>query len=59
MVNVLRILGPILHAVAGLARWALALLAVAAALVLVFAALLYLTGRGIGKLQLGRASSRA
>ena len=48
MVNALRILGPILHAIAGLAGWALALLAIAATLVLAFAALLCMTGRAIG-----------
>jgi hypothetical protein len=49
MVNVLRGLGPILRALAGAAGWVTIALAVAAFIVLFFAVLLYLTGRGIGQ----------
>jgi len=49
MVNVARGLGPILQAIASAAGWVTIALAVAAFVVLLFAALLYLTGRGIGQ----------
>jgi hypothetical protein len=49
MANVARGLGPILRAIAGVAGWVAIALAAAAFVVLLFAALLYLTGRGIGQ----------
>jgi hypothetical protein len=49
MVNVARGLGPIVHALAGAAGWVTTMLAIAAFVVLLFAVLLYLTGRGIGR----------
>lgn len=47
--NVARGLGPIVRAIAGVAGWVAIALAVAAFVVLLFAVLLYLTGRGIGQ----------
>jgi hypothetical protein len=49
MSNIARSLGPIVHALAGAAGWVMTVLAVAAFVVLLFAVLLYLTGRGIGQ----------
>ena len=48
MANVLRGLDPIMQVIAGAVGWVVTLLAVAASLALLFAVLLYLTGRGIG-----------
>ena len=49
MVNVLRFIEPIVHALAGAAAWVVTVIAILALSTLLVATLLYLTGRGIGQ----------